>query len=78
MDDTSRTFTIIFGAIGLLLAMPIIGVLFGAISGYIVGLFFSESILGVLNQTGIEDVSMWQLGAFLGFVGGSFKSSKGD
>jgi hypothetical protein len=35
-----------------------------------------RTILGVLTElTGTANVSMWQLGAFLGFIGGFFRTS---
>jgi uncharacterized membrane protein len=60
--------------IGLFFLAVIIGPLIGALSGALVGLFFSTPILHVLSQAGLEDVTMWQLGATLGFVGGFFKA----
>ena len=55
--------------------LPILTVLVGAFSGWVVGWFFDETILGILSQIGISDVAMWQVGAFLGFVGGFLKTS---
>mgnify|MGYP003561809363 CR=1 FL=1 len=52
---------------------PILGALMGAITGWFVGLFFGDTILGFLAQIGIQDVEMWQFGCFLGFIGGFFK-----
>lgn len=52
----------------------ILGTLGGAITGWIVGLVFSDSILGVLTSLHIYNVTMWQLGAFLGFTGAFFRS----
>lgn len=48
---------------------------FGAIGGWFIGLFFGNTILGILSQLGVHNVAMWQFGAFLGFVGGFFKTS---
>lgn len=55
----------------------IIGTLFGALGGWIVGLFFTETIMGTLARFGVQtlDFKMWQLGATLGFISGFFKSS---
>lgn len=68
------------GVIGLvvaaLLLAPIIGTAVGALVGGLVGLVFSDPILGMLSSVGIENVSMWQFGAFLGFVRGFFTSVK--
>lgn len=52
----------------------VLGTLFGALSGWIVGLFFGDTILGIAGQLGIRNIAMWQLGAFLGFVGGFLKT----
>ena len=47
----------------------------GALAGWIVGLFFADTILGIFASLGVQGFAMWQLGAFLGFVGGFFKST---
>lgn len=54
--------------------LPILYVMFGAVAGWLVGLLFSKTILGILAAIGISGFSMWQFGAFLGFVGGFFKT----
>lgn len=63
--------------------VPILGVLFGAFAGWVVGLFFAETILGFLARMGMDiaGLAMWQVGAALGFIGGFFKatlSTKGE
>jgi hypothetical protein len=59
-----------------LTAMVILHVVFGAVGGWLVGLFFGETILGTLSRFGvdIEGLSMWQLGATLAFVGAFFRA----
>ena len=47
----------------------------GGISGWIVGWFFGDTILGILAQIGISNVSMFQVGAFLGFIASFFSKS---
>lgn len=59
----------------LLATIPIVAVFFGAFSGWVVGVFFGGTILGLLEQMGIQDVYMWQVGAFLGFIGGFFRTN---
>ena len=49
--------------------MRLLIVVFSAIFGWVVGWFFGDTILGILAQMGIVGFSMWQIGAFLGFVG---------
>lgn len=41
---------------------------FGGVAGWIVGFVFEDTILGILAQMGITNVTMFQVGAFLGFV----------
>ena len=68
----------VLGALGAVIAvlglMIILSTLMGAVCGLIVGLFFGDTILGIAGQIGIHHVTMWQLGAFLGFVGSFFRS----
>lgn len=54
------------------IVLPVIGTFFGAVIGWVVGLFFGKAILGVLACIGIKGFSMWQIGAALGFIGGFF------
>ena len=70
-----------FMAVGLVLlviVMVILGTFFGGVAGWIVGLFFTDTIMQTLNRIGVDTMgmSMWQLGATLGFVSGFFKSTK--
>lgn len=64
---------------GLVLAFvsPIVGVLFGALAGWIVGLAFDDAVLGLLRRCGVDvsGLTMWQLGAGLGFVGSYLKTT---
>lgn len=74
MDSAVKIFggmTLFFGGMFLLI---IAGTLMGALAGWAVGLFFNDTILGIAAQLGIRDVAMWQLGAFLGFIGGFLKT----
>lgn len=61
-------------AAALLTVVPILGAAFGAFAGWVVGWFFDETILGIFRQFGIT-AEMWQLGAFLGFVGGFLRAT---
>lgn len=68
-------------AIGLVLlvfVLVILGTFFGGVAGWIVGLFFTDIIMDTLNRIGVDTMgmSMWQLGATLGFVSGFFKTTK--
>jgi hypothetical protein len=74
MEGTAKFFGIAFLTICGLAVFVIFGTLIGAIAGSIVGLFFADTILGIAGQLGVHNVTMWQLGAFLGFVGGFLKT----
>jgi len=60
--------------IGGIFFFVILGTLFGALAGWTVGLVFGDTILGILGQIGIRNISMWQFGAFMGFIGGFMKT----
>lgn len=60
-------------AAAMLIVAPLLGTLLGLFVGWIVGWFFDETILGILTQLGVSGVKMWQVGAFLGFVGAFFR-----
>lgn len=64
---------LILAAIAGLFFQGVLGVLGGGISGWVVGLFFGDAFLGIFKQIGIENVTMFQMGAFLGFVTSFFK-----
>lgn len=65
------------GLVLLIIVVVILGTVFGGIAGWIVGLFFTDTIMDTLNRFGIDTMgmSMWQLGATLGFISGFFKAS---
>lgn len=70
-----------FMAVGLVLlviVMVILGTFFGGVAGWIVGMFFTDTIMQTLDRFGVDTgaMTMWQLGATLGFVSGFFKSIK--
>ena len=65
----------IFMFLLLIMLSLIANVLFGAASGWFIGLFFGSTISEILAQIGIEGFSMWQIGAFLGFISGFLKGS---
>ena len=66
------------GLVMLIILMVILGTFFGGVAGWIVGLFFTDTIMQTLNRIGVDTMgmTMWQLGATLGFVSGFFKSTK--
>ena len=59
----------------LIMVAVILSTVAGAFVGWLVGLFFDETILGIFACLGITGYKMWQIGAFLGFVGGFFHST---
>ena len=66
------------GLVMLIIVMVILGTFFGGVAGWIVGLFFTDTIMTTLSRIGVDtlNMTMWQLGATLGFVSGFFKSTK--
>lgn len=74
MDRFFAGFLIALGAAALLLIAAIAGAFFGMVGGWVVGLFFTETITTVLAAFGVAPVAVWKLGAFFGFIGGFFKS----
>jgi hypothetical protein len=59
----------------LLFSVVLLGTLFGWFAGWVVGLFFSDMLLPIFAGTFLKGVTLAHIGAFLGFVGGFFKSS---
>ena len=57
-----------------LVFLIVLGTLLGACTGWLVGLFFGETILATLAGFGASGFTMWQLGATLGFIGPFFRS----
>lgn len=75
--ESSKALGAIIALVSLVFFAPLIGVLFGAFSGWVVGLFFADTVLGFLARIGIDvsGLNMWQVGAALGFLGAFFRSS---
>jgi hypothetical protein len=74
VDKLALTFGGIALTIGGIFLMVIFGTLVGGMAGWVVGLVFGDTILSIAGQLGIKSVTMFQLGAFLGFVGGFLKT----
>ena len=57
---------------------PLLGVVIGAFSGWVVGLFFEQTVMGFLARLGFDaqGFAMWQIGASLGFIGSFFRAVK--
>ena len=70
--------TIVLGAAvawqGSMFLFVIINSLVGGIAGLVVGLVFGDTILGIFSQLGIHNITMFQAGVFLGFVGGFLRT----
>lgn len=69
---------VLFGRIvssaGAVFLSVILSAFLGGVAGWIVGLFFSDMILNILGQLGVHNVSMFQFGVFMGFVGGFLRT----
>lgn len=73
-EKLAASFGIMAMTIGGIFFFVILGTLFGGLAGWLVGLVFGDTILGIAAQLGIKGVSMFQFGAFMGFVGGFLKT----
>lgn len=62
------------GVMAFLVLGAILGTFFGAIGGWIVSLFFGETLTAFFAVTPFAGLQIWQIGAGMGFVGGFFKS----
>jgi hypothetical protein len=51
----------------------LVGAAAGALVGYLLGYWPEFNALGIISQLGLKDVEVWQLGLFVGFIGGLFK-----
>jgi len=62
--------------VALVFCLIILTTLMGAVAGWVVGLFFGETILTTLSRFGVDvaGLQMWQLGATLAFIGGFFRA----
>jgi hypothetical protein len=65
---------LIFLAIILIFLSPLIGIIVGAFAGWVVGLFFPDT-LGLISQMLHIEAAPWQLGAIFGFIGGFFRGT---
>jgi len=63
------------GILVLIFFAPLLGIVFGAFAGWVVGLFFPHTLDLVGQRIFGEAIPAWQLGAALGFVGAFFKST---
>jgi len=72
-----KTILAIFGVFFLIAVFPLLGTLAGAFVGWVVGLFFEETVMGFFSRLGFDTAgyAMWQLGAALGFVSAFFRST---
>jgi hypothetical protein len=63
--------------VGIVFAAPLLGVLGGAFSGWVVGFFWTQPILDFLARVGVrvEGLEVWQIGAAMGFLGGFLKTN---
>jgi len=74
MEKLAQLFGVLALSLGGIFFFVIFFTLFGGIAGWVVGLVFGETILGILAQLNIKGITMWQFGLFMGFVGGFLKT----
>ena len=75
MAEIGKIFAVLFAGIGFFLFITLFMPVVGALVGWFIGLFFGETILGIFASLGVTGFSMWQIGAFLGFLSGFFKQT---
>lgn len=74
MEKFALAFGIAALAMSGVFVFVIFGTLLGGFAGWLVGVFFGDTILGIASQLGVKGVTMFQLGCFLGFIGGFLKT----
>lgn len=76
MNDFLKIIGGVVFVIAMVFFLGILGTLGGIIGGWIVGLFFSDLIIGTIARTGLDTVGLevWHIGGTLGFIGSFFKS----
>lgn len=69
--------TVLLGFAAMVFFAPVIGVLFGAFAGWVVGLFFGDTILSFLTRVGVDTagLAVWQVGAAMGFLGSFLRTN---
>lgn len=73
-DFITGTLAAFFVVLALFIVI-ILGTLMGGVAGWVVGLLFTDAIMGTLDAFGVEtfEMTMWEFGATLGFISGFFK-----
>jgi hypothetical protein len=74
MEKLVLVFGTVAVTIGGIFLFIIFGTLIGGLAGWVVGFVFGDIILNIAGQLGVHGVTMFQLGCFLGFVGGFLKT----
>lgn len=75
MEELSKAMALLPMAIGAIFIAVLLGPVFGGLAGWVVGLLFESTILKVLAAFGVTGIEVWELGAFMGFVGGFLKTT---
>jgi hypothetical protein len=75
MEKLGLFFVAAFGVIGLILVLPILSALAGALSGMIVAWAFPGTTAQYLAFFGLQDFAMWQVGAAFAWCGSFLKTS---
>lgn len=77
MKDTNAAIAGLSAILLFLFFFPLISVCIGAFAGWVVGIFFADTFFDILQRLGMntDNLAMWQIGAFFGFVGGFLKTT---
>lgn len=78
MNEFLKAIGIIVIVVLTLLILAPLSTIVGIIGGWIVGLFFTDLIIGTIARTGFDvtGLEVWHIGGVLGFIASFFKSSQ--
>lgn len=74
MERIIKVFIATVGFMSLVCVLSILGVCFGALSGWLVGLIFPFTFVQLKFHFGLALFEPWQIGALLGWIGGFLKT----
>jgi hypothetical protein len=76
MSDFFKVLGAVVAVIAVAFFITLFGVLGGIVVGWVVGLFFTDLIVGFISRFGVNTVGLevWQIGGALGFIGAFFKT----
>lgn len=74
MDEFAKVVGVGMLAVAAIFFFILLSTFIGGFTGWVIGLFYGDTILRIFAQLGVKDITMFDLGIFLGFVGGFLKT----